>query len=51
MRMDHNLTVDPFNSRNTTTWSSRLLSAITIADPNYHPPTSLTINDSFEEGK
>ncbi|KAK7496763.1 hypothetical protein BaRGS_00011972, partial [Batillaria attramentaria] len=49
LRMEHNLTSEPYNSRNTTTWSSQLLSAYTIADPNYHPPASLTVNDSFEE--
>ncbi|KAK7093209.1 protein ELYS-like [Littorina saxatilis] len=48
-RLHHNLTMDPYNSRHTSTWSSQLLSAITIADPNYHPPANLTVNDSFEE--
>lgn len=50
LRLDHVLTFDPFNSRNTNTTCSRLLSAVIIADPNYHPSTSLTVNDSFDEG-
>ncbi|XP_076472311.1 uncharacterized protein LOC143301802 [Babylonia areolata] len=50
LRLDHNLTVEPYNTRNTTTWSSQLLSAFSITDPNYRPPARLTINDSYDEG-
>ncbi|KAL8578235.1 hypothetical protein ACOMHN_040996 [Nucella lapillus] len=50
LRLEHHLTVEPYNNRNATTWSSQLMSASVVTDPNYRPPDRLAINDSFDEG-